>query len=308
MDNMDTEQYDSEEVDDFGDDLFDTEDELDLFDTEDDWFEPDDAEYASSRVRRARAQHKQRLLRKKRLETQIRNRQAMRARKSRTHRRRPPSPRVNQSAIKKVDVANKVTRNVVAKKLAVENRRISGTETALSANKVVEQVGRSLELTYPDFANNPIVKTAIPLIPLAALTKPSRNEGAGGYMKNPIVWGSALAAGIAIAGEMKNRSAADDIVSIKVTPPSSTLQLNGCELQLTAELRNAKGVAATGPKIKWDSSNKLLVDVDDTGLLTPAPTPATAAVAAAAAAAEPVEITAEVVGTNIKQSVFINII
>ena len=90
--------------------------------------------------------------------------------------------------IQNTNIQTKVQADVIGKAIKKQGDRITGSEHALAASKIVDE----LKDQFPDLVSNSIVKTALPLLPLALLKPHRRGRGASSLASDPRVWGTAV--------------------------------------------------------------------------------------------------------------------
>lgn len=150
--------------------------------------------------------------------------------------------------------------DTLAKGLSSQSKRIGGTEYAITASKVIDELTEQ----FPDLINNKLVKSGLPLAPLLFL-KPPKRDGIQGVAMDPRVWGPVLVAGAALFNEFREKESEPREVTI--TPNNVFLPPKG-EFQLNAVVRDQSGKLLSGRTINWVSTNSKAVNVDDVGKLT----------------------------------------
>lgn len=258
LDSLDFEEFedfdDGEgEMDDFDD--ADDDEDYDDFDGEDDLFGEYAAEGRRSRSRRRRARARMRRARRKR---QLARRRRGRRRGGRTSRPRTSRGKIanNRAQIKKVGLESAVKSDMLASGLKTQDKRIGGTENAITATKVIDEI----RTQFPNLNNNKFIKTGLPLAPLLFLKPPKKKEGLEGFAMDPRIWGPVLAAGAALYQEFKR----DDNTPAKVVfnVGDNITVPNGTRLPLVAEVQDKNGKEVEGRTLEYESSDKTVATVD----------------------------------------------
>ncbi|MCP4470115.1 MAG: Ig-like domain-containing protein [Gammaproteobacteria bacterium] len=273
METSELEVWDFEEFDDFEEDdvgeSFDIEDaedsEFEDFEDEDiESFGEDSAEGKRSRRRRA-ARARARAARRRRQLSQ--RRRAAKRRPRSPARRATPARKIasNRANIKKVGLESAVKADVLAKGLGAHSKRIGGTENAIAASKVVDEFKGLFEKDFPDLFDNKLVKTGLPLAPLLFLKPPKKGNSIGALALDPRVWGPALSGVLAIVSELRNK--VSEPKDVMVSPTGIVLAAND-QFPFTASVRDDSGKFLSGRTINWTSSDRIIADVDNTGLVT----------------------------------------
>lgn len=275
-DSDDSDDYDDyDDYDDIGDYYMGMEGVEELEDL--DYPESDATESRRSR-RRARSRRMRARLARARLA-----RARARARRSRSRRRRPYRPPTrskgpaskrhvqhvankaqrNRAAIRNVDLQSKVKTDMLARGLSAQGKRISGNEYSQAASKVVDE----FKSQFPDLVTNPIIKTALPLLPLLLLKPQKKGSGFEAVISDPRVWGPVLAGGLAVFNEIQGAKDKDTTTD-RIDIPSASLRLAaGASQPLRALARNAKGEVISGKRLFFGTSNSAVAKVTSDGLL-----------------------------------------
>jgi hypothetical protein len=85
-------------------------------------------------------------------------------------------------------------------KIQGEPKRIAGTEAALAATTVLNQLTRS----FPDVLNNPVLGVALPWAPVAFLKPERQRSGAMALVSDPRALSLAAVTGIAVVEQARS--------------------------------------------------------------------------------------------------------
>jgi hypothetical protein len=135
---------------------------------------------------------------------------------------------------------------------SAQERRIDGAEAAVAAGVVVNQV----DTTFPGFTRHPVVRAALPIVPLVMLRPTARG------VRDPRLLAGTAVVGLAIAAEITGKSKPSTPSSLKVIRSLTTpLQANERDL-LSAEARDEKGRPVNTHPVQWTSSDDAVATVD----------------------------------------------
>lgn len=246
----DTEAWESDDSD--ADGLFDTDVESD-FDSE-----AYDSESRTSRARRAR-QRRAALAQRKQALAQARSRALVRG-AARPPTTAGPAQRAAASAIRTLDLENKVQEDTFRTAFAAQSKRLSRAEYAAVAGAAVNQFIESFKT--PD---NVYAKAALRFSPLLLLAPQRRGAGFEGLIKDPRVIGGAAVAALVFLGEKQNLF--KKARGIKIYPPSPVVK-KGTPLQLIADVVDDRGNRLPGETVTWKSENDKVATIDAAGVIT----------------------------------------
>ena len=98
--------------------------------------------------------------------------------------------------------------------------RISGTENAFAASKVVDEI--KTQFPTSTFLSDPLVKTSLSFAPLLFLQPYQKGNDLGSVIQDPRVWGIGLAVGAAILSHLTKQEPAE----LTITPSSANLRVS----------------------------------------------------------------------------------
>lgn len=220
--------------------------------------ESDDAESRASR-RRARARRAAQARRRRQAVMAQRRANLRRWGASTPHRAPAPTSagrelQMAKEGIEKVDLDNKVQSDVFSRALRNQQGRIGRNEHALAASKVLDV----LKERAPDLFQDELIKTALPILPLALLQPGTKG------ISNPLVWSAIAAAGIAIFARTRQQT-----LVVKMTTPQATIPSGATDARLGAFVADKNGQPVIPqPVITWSSLNTSVAIVDSTGKVT----------------------------------------
>ncbi len=171
---------------------------------------------------------------------------------------------MTRAAVQELGLESEAQGRAFAGTLSAQERRIGRSEVAAGVATVANTLANQLSSSYPNFARNRFVRFALPVAPLLLLKPARRESGFQGFISDPRVWGTALAAGLAIAGEINSR--VQKAEKVRITRFTNVLAGNG-EFAFEAQALDSGG-AVLPKRIKWSTTNPRLIDVDEnTGLV-----------------------------------------
>lgn len=298
---MDDNAFDFEDFEDY-DDFDDDEESYDFDDADDADFEDfdgDDLDMFGEYAAEGRNSRRRRRSRRRRIRNARRRRKlAQRRRATRRPRGwgRPSTPKrkiaSNRAKIQKVGLESAVKSDVLATGMKAQSKRIGGTESAITAGKVIDEVTAQ----FPKLNDNKFVKTGLPLAPLLFLKPPKKGDGVESFAFDPRIWGPLLAAGAALINEFQDKN--KEPQEIAVTPPNVILRQGGT-IQLSAAVRDKNGGIVPERTIVWASLDTSVATVDEHGNVTATST---------ADESEQVTITAQDTAANLVGAVTITIV
>lgn len=166
--------------------------------------------------------------------------------------------RKTQAAVQELNLRNQVQTDTISSALASRDRRLSGAESAIGGSAVAGQVQRFLDGSFPGIGGNIAVKTALPLAPLIFL-RPKQGSGFGGFIADPRVWTTGLAAVLAFAGTFVNRK------TVEFSPAPGRKLKDGTVL--TVILRQG-GQVTVPTSTSWIPLTSATATIDSNGKVT----------------------------------------
>ena len=164
--------------------------------------------------------------------------------------------------IKQVDLESKVKADALASAVTKQGKRIGGNEYAMAATKVIDEI----QTQFPSIKDDKILKTALPLVPLAFLKPPKKGSGVESLIKDPRVLGAAIAGAVAI---YKGRDP-DGPARMQVSPSSVFMDVGGTAQVVAAIVLDQKGNPVPGAEVTWQLNRPGIVQVDAaSGTFTP---------------------------------------
>jgi hypothetical protein len=107
-----------------------------------------------------------------------------------------------RTSLQNVDLDAKVKADLIQRALRAQSARITGTEYAMTASTIANQ----LVSQFPDLVSHPLLKTAVPLLPLLLLKPQRRGQGVSAFASDPRLWGPGAAFAILGLKELLDRN------------------------------------------------------------------------------------------------------
>jgi hypothetical protein len=175
-----------------------------------------------------------------------------------------------RAAVQELGLETEARTDALAGAVTSQGNQIQRAGMALGATAVADALRSQLESSLPGLARNPLVELALQTSPLFLLKSDTRKEGVMGFLSQPQVWGTGLAAGVTLAGFLNSKFQSAE--RIQITRFATHLPLNG-SLTFAAQALDSSG-AVLAKKIVWSAettggipTTRLTVDAD-TGLVT----------------------------------------
>ncbi|WP_182881734.1 Ig-like domain-containing protein [Microbispora sp. H10949] len=220
-------------------------DDAELYDDDAELYD-DDAESAASRARRKRAQ----ALAAAKRRAAARRRAAV-GRGSRLP--APASPRAVVSALREMELRNKVQQDALRSTIAEQNKKIDRAGLATVATLLIGEAFRAFGTP-----KNTYVRAGIQAMPLLALASGSSHGGIEGMIRHPAVYGGVGMLGLAFLGQQREDAKSAKTIKILGKPQ---LRLHD-EATLQAYVLDGQDKPCD-VKVTWKSAHPSVVSINE---------------------------------------------
>ena len=162
-----------------------------------------------------------------------------------------------RSKVQQVDLESKVKADALAAALSRQSKRIGGSENAHAATKAMQEIFRQ----FPKLNDDNVLKTALPLLPLAFLKPPQRGTGIESLIKDPRVLSSAFSAALAFY-RARNPEIVPRAKSLRLGPARNLQFAPGNTRDLTAFVLDQNDNVISGEGVYWTTLNDQVAVVD----------------------------------------------
>lgn len=173
--------------------------------------------------------------------------------------RRPAPPpvaqRATESAIRTLDLENKVQQDTIRSANAAVDKRMSRAEYSAVAAAAVNQFIETFKTP-----ENDIAKAALRFAPLLLLAPQKKGSGVEGFIKDPRVLGAAAVGTILIIGEVRKKGGNGN--QIRITGPAQLTE--GAAATFFADVLDGNGNVVADVAVTWEADPTAVATVNPT--------------------------------------------
>ena len=177
--------------------------------------------------------------------------------------------RRTKATVARVDLESKVKADALKEATTRQGKRIGGTEYAMAATKIIDEI----KTQFPKINDDKVLRTLVPLLPLALLRPPKKGTGIESLVRDPRAVGAAVAGAIAIFQSMKPEPKPEPTPKpalLRLAPSNDLfLTAGGGKARLNAVVLDQNRGAISTERVTWRSLNTNVAAVDsNTGEVT----------------------------------------